>query len=53
MRSSIFLTAGTPTEPSQDDNEGDGVQDGGHNRVNHLHFQEGEWKLDFDEISDL
>ena len=42
-----------PAEPGQDDNEGDGVEDGGHQGVDHLHLEEGEGQLDLDEVPHL
>ena len=42
-----------PAEAGQDDNEGDGVEDGGHQGVDHLHLEEGEGQLDLDEVPDL
>ena len=42
-----------PAEAGQDDNEGDGVEDGGHQGVDRLHLEEGEGQLDLDEVPHL
>ena len=52
VRSVISLGGGAPAEPGEDDNEGDEVEEGGHRRVDHLHLEEGEGKLDLDVVPD-